>query len=1186
MEFAARLMAYEPAGPAIGEMPWPLKWDASFPHNDAGALTLQYSASEVRGSLADGAMADGLEVAVEVMPHGGGPADWIEPDGARFLMVNRSSQAQDEAQVRALTLPSYGWLLRKARNLATADLLPPTHSQAGKRAFLSATSGTIVGTLLAENATRGGIPLLAGFTSATDSDGAAWANILTVYYDLGLPLADVLENLAQQGMCDWTTAERVLQVWNPDTTRSRELADSVRLVLGTDVAEAPSSESLEELVSTVLFRGEDGLLLERTAAGAPEPWGAWEGYVEQGGVSDLATATILSDAELATKGRTRQQYTRDLVLRDDTEDGVVWPLVDYRSGDWITAPTDSPIGERVRVQQITVGFDGGEFTGNVVLNDRVLDAELRRAKRMAGIVGGSSAGGGSNTRPAPEGPDRRQPAAPLGLVVDSDAYVNGTTGGIEAILSMVWDEVTTDTSGELLEVASYDVAVRDNVIGAPWNVVGSSDDTEATYAPVVPGSALQVKVRARGRYSTTPGAWSDPVTLTVATDITPPPVPTGITVDGAMTVVSVTWDGTPAMPADFARIEVAIGDTTEPTALAGTLIRAGTLQVDQALTPIGAPKYVRARAVDSSDNASDWTVALPVTATSVVADEIDAAINDAIDQALTGPVDGARLEPWTVLPNRVLIGPGDNLHGDPAMEALDAWEQPTWILDGEGKDGARALVIPASGDQTGAYFGAVAPATYAVQVNAGDQVQVYAWVFSPVALAANVARVWVRTVNMSTGATALNTAVSSPAIPANTWTRIADTMTVPSGSGDNLGVLFGLYKTGTTTDIVKMCLPDVRTRATGELMVDGAVTTRTLAADAVKAGNIDVGALDGKLITGATIRTAAGADRVELSGTSLRSISGGVTALELTPERLRVYDGGQIGGVHPGTDFGTFMGPIYTDGGDLQGFGLLIEDYDGADIVNIRSGASTAGVGTNLYLRNPSGTSTLRSDDGAVIVSANGSNESLFLSANGSGGVVQVRSDNGGIQFVTAGLVKGQFNDLGRFYLHDLGTASTGANLIHDSEGRVRDQSSSIRFKQDIEDHVVDTSAVLSLRIRSWRDKSEVVEHPDTTNRYVGLIAEEVDDLGLHEFVIYEADGGSKALSYERMFLGLLPVVQDLVTRVDALDGGPPAAMRAMAVSAATASGQVRSIPYPSTIDLTPTEPPDPSAPKETTSDD
>ena len=624
-EFGVRLVAYEPAGARIGVLPSPLAAQASVVRNDAGALTATYSRLALRGEVLDRALSTGLEIAVEVTNHAGA---WVEPAGGRFVWVAREDDLADRAEVVKMAAPSWGWLLGRARLLDLENLLPEDHSQAGKRPFYSASAGVILATLMQENAARGGVPVTAGFTTVADSAGVAWSQVATLYYEPGIDLRTVLTNLADQGMCDWTTAGRTLRVYNPDVALATDRAKSVRLHLGRDVAEAPSSQSLEEVVSRVLLRGDAGLTLTLDNPQAPTPWGAWEGYLSQGGVSDASTATRLVQSELERRARTRAQYTRALILPG----ADVWPLVDYSPGDWITAPTDQA-SERVRVQQVTLTLGADGVGGTLVLNDRVLDAEIRRSRRMSGIVGGSQADGGSGARPAPQGPDKRTPAAPLGLVVDSDAFID-TDGAARGLLDVDWGDVATASDGTALEVAGYDVAVRENIVGAPWSVVQSVEASQAVISPVQVGAVLQVKVRARGRFTTTPGLWSAVATVTVADDVTPPAVPSTPVASVDRAVVRVTWDGKTSaggtMPRDFDRVEIA--SDAAPTVPVGTVLAAGGGFILVTGLAYGEPVRYRARAVDRSGNASSWSAySAAVTPAPLVSEDIDATITAAID---------------------------------------------------------------------------------------------------------------------------------------------------------------------------------------------------------------------------------------------------------------------------------------------------------------------------------------------------------------------------------------------------------------------------------------------------------------------------------------------------------------------------------------------------------------------------
>jgi hypothetical protein len=135
----------------------------------------------------------------------------------------------------------------------------------------------------------------------------------------------------------------------------------------------------------------------------------------------------------------------------------------------LLAPGDAGALVPLRLRQITFTRDqAGTLGGNLVLNDRFVERELRLAKRTAGIVGGATATGGSGARPAPEGPDPREPAAPAGLIVATAAYLD-SDGAARGQITATWGRVDKAVDGTLIEVARYELYQRPNVVGLPWS---------------------------------------------------------------------------------------------------------------------------------------------------------------------------------------------------------------------------------------------------------------------------------------------------------------------------------------------------------------------------------------------------------------------------------------------------------------------------------------------------------------------------------------------------------------------------------------------------------------------------------------------------------------------------------------------------------------------------------------------
>lgn len=123
----------------------------------------------------------------------------------------------------------------------------------------------------------------------------------------------------------------------------------------------------------------------------------------------------------------------------------------------------------------------------------------------------------------------------------------------------------------------------------------------------------------------------------------------------------------------------------------------------------------------------------------------------------------------------------------------------------------------------------------------------------------------------------------------------------------------------------------------------------------------------------------------------------------------------------------------------------------------------------------------------------------------------------------------------GTVFIKAAGTTSAAANcFISSGSGlaTLHRVSSSRRYKVDIVDHHSDPAALLALRPVSWRDRAEVEADPETTNRYVGFIAEEVDELGLTEYVTYNDAGIPESVAYDRLTVGLLDVVRTQAAQI------------------------------------------------------
>lgn len=613
----ARLVAYRPFGERIGVLAEPVSFSASMLHDDDGAISIEYSMLSGDAQAFDRELTDGLEVAVEVSDGNG----YREPDNARYVITGRSGKTDDRTRTVTYSGQSISWLLSKAENNDSSHLLADGDNK-GKRPFYSANPGVILKTMLDENRQRGGVAtgLTLGFDTAKDAGGAAWARKYTLYYSLGTDLQTILSSLVNGGGCDWRTSGRVLKLWNADSTAlSRDLSESIVLQLARDISEAPFEESIADLASTILVEGDNNLLFRMDNPAAPTPWGKWESYSSQGGVSDKDTAQAFMQSTLDDAARVRGQYTRDLVTSgvDDL------PLIDFHAGDWITAPTVTH-GEKVRVQEIDLSMRQNEgLSCSIALNDIKYDASVRQAKKIKGITGGAALAGSEGGTTASSDRDHRVPKAPLGLVVQTDAYI-GSDGFAHGLATASWSAVTEATNNTAIEISNYAVEWRRHVDGSPWHSAGTTDKTQLGFGGLDCGTQIEVRVRAVPTYSDKLGEWSAVVVATVESDTTPCAVPSKPVLSSELGVVTIHWDGKTAagaqMEPDFDHIEVGEGiNAAGMTVISATQSGPG----DYLVTGLkaGSQHSYALRSVDHAGNRSDWSAIASVTVASAVTPE-------------------------------------------------------------------------------------------------------------------------------------------------------------------------------------------------------------------------------------------------------------------------------------------------------------------------------------------------------------------------------------------------------------------------------------------------------------------------------------------------------------------------------------------------------------------------------------
>jgi hypothetical protein len=132
-----------------------------------------------------------------------------------------------------------------------------------------------------------------------------------------------------------------------------------------------------------------------------------------------------------------------------------------------------------------------------------------------------------------------------------------------------------------------------------------------------------------------------------------------------------------------------------------------------------------------------------------------------------------------------------------------------------------------------------------------------------------------------------------------------------------------------------------------------------------------------------------------------------------------------------------------------------------------------------------------------------------FYISNSSGAALLYTRDDGAINTGTAAV--SPYNN----------TTATAANMVVGSDGFLYRSTSSLRYKTDVNDATHGLNEVLQLKsviFKSYNDGNKI---------FGGLIAEEVDKIGLTEFVQYDNENRPDSIHYGNMVALLIKAIQD-----------------------------------------------------------
>lgn len=874
----ARLRVYAWNGADLGPLPAPIDVNVSYPLDDVGALTFNYFKNAPRAAL----LGQPCEIAVEFSPNGG--VTWVEPPSSRFVYTSDGSDPLDPSDKLSVTARAYvGWQLSGAVVLPN-NLL----NNAGKRGFLSSEGsnpGVILKTLLNEAQARGALPGLvhSSFSTTLDSAGNAWSSALTIYYEPGLPYMTVLQNLADQGFIDFRTQGRSLYVYNAEATMAVDRtvgATQVTLRAGRDLTEAPFRRTYEALANFAYFAG-DGTSYEYLNPSAETPYGRREVFISNGSVSDPGTMATLTQAELSQRDAPRTEYTRGL----DFARAVSLPFWDYGVGDYVWSAVDGTGVARLRVRQITLSVDNGIVAGNVVLNDRFLESDVRARRRIEGITNGAQSGTGTGGPVYVPGEDTVSPGRVQGLTGTSAAYM-GPGGFPVAQASLSWTEIFVNENGTpITDLSHYEVYQRPLGESASLaEFLTTTPINQIDLSPYVVGSNWVFNVAAVDTDGHR-GEKSVDVLVGMAVDTVPPQAPSAPVGSQRLGLVVFAWDGLPATgtwPEDFHHVEVhtSVVNNFTPTdaTLTDRLYGEGTSVVSGAA--FGVPLFCKLVAVDTSALKSPASAQGSATPTRLVGSDLDPgaityeqlAFKDPGNVVPDGSLETAGFR--SLLAGRSAAAwtftQADRFHGD-WCATINAAVNPSTN---------RALVLMTSAERQ--------------QIVATDKL-FCRFAYKGTSGATGVLQLTVEW-------TAQDGTVTWSSLPGTlmngTWQQAAGQLTAPANCQD-----FRIYvelSAGGTIGVFSVDAVEVRRTVATEFIEDAAIT-RALIQDlavndakiaTLSVGKITAGTMAVDMVIAGRMMTSASGSRVQIDGTGIRLFQGTATTptvfLDPVPGQLKI----------------------------------------------------------------------------------------------------------------------------------------------------------------------------------------------------------------------------------------------------------------------------------------------------------
>lgn len=531
----------------LGLLAEPTAWSLSTEFNEVGALTIEYPAAGINAA----SIAEMREIAVV-------DESGTEYTNARFVITGIDTDRTSSTGTINVTAKSILYRLDTALTYPTGGVASGEIS----RFFDVVNTGTVLKTLIDDAKNRGALSgITYTFTASLDSNGAGWSDTVTQEYPARTTILSVLRSLSDLGLVEVQTNARVLKATKPDGIGTDRTLGATPLVLryGHNITEAPEQVSAEKLASVALVEGDEGLILERSNAGAVSIYGRLETSFTASGIDDALVVSNVGDAYLETVAGASRQLTVGLALHD----GAPVPLKDFTVGDYVYTATATGL-ERVRVRQITLSMSGGAVSASATLGDRIFEAEIRNARKLSGITSGSvSLGNGTLPTSTPiVGVDAIAPAAPTSLTGTAGSYLDGNQ--IRGRVNLSWTAPTLNSDGSVLnDLRQYEVEFR-QLTSDPWQYGGATSGTTFTISNLTKSTQYRFRVAAVDSSNNRSG-YSNVFIISTPGFVELPTEPSTPILTTRLGVLTVDWDGLNyiggTMPIDLDYVAIYLGTT-------------------------------------------------------------------------------------------------------------------------------------------------------------------------------------------------------------------------------------------------------------------------------------------------------------------------------------------------------------------------------------------------------------------------------------------------------------------------------------------------------------------------------------------------------------------------------------------------------------------------------------------------